>query len=450
MKFFDHQRSLLLFLLLALSGSPALDGQETPWPDAADPLAGMGVNIHFIDAKPGELEMLSRAGFHWVRMDCSWGRIEKKPGAYDFSDYDRLLASLDRFHIRAVLILDYGNDLYDQGMSPHTDAGRAAYARWAAALATHFQGRGVVWEIWNEPNIHFWKPHPNADDYAKLALTACQAIQQAAPGEFVVGPALSGYKIGFIEAAARAGIMNYWRGITIHPYFRTCPESYGALYDRTRELIRKYAPPGKKIDVMCGESGYSTSWWGIHADSQDQASASPLASSVLSTIPLAIDDQTQGKYLARLFLFNVLSGVPLTIWYDWHNDGTDPSNQEHNFGIVRYDYHAGAAEVYDRKPAYDAALTYSSQLAGFRFQERLSTASKQDFVLSFAKNGEECLVAWTADWAAHDVTVPAPNGAYVATSYDGRKQTPIQVTDGTMTLLLNGGPQYVKRNDAAH
>ena len=36
--------------------------------------------------------------------------------------------------------------------------GRKAFARWAAAAARHFQGRGILWEVYNEPNTKFWKP----------------------------------------------------------------------------------------------------------------------------------------------------------------------------------------------------------------------------------------------------------------------------------------------------
>lgn len=396
-------------------------GEAFPLPDAGDPISGMGVNIHFSDAKPGELEMLSRAGFHWIRTDLRWQNTENAPGVYDFSAFDRLLDSLDQFHIRALLILDYTNDLYDRGMPSHTEEGRAAFARWAVAAVTHLKNRGVIWEIWNEPNGEwFWKPKPNPDDYAKLALTVSKAIHDAAPGEVIVGPALSGTNLDFVDVVARAGVLAYWSAITIHPYLRTGPEDYGPAYDQTRQLIRKYASPGQRIEVMCGESGYSTAWSGI-------------------------DEETQGEYLARLFLFDVMSGVPLTIWYDWHNDGTDPKDQECNFGIVRFDYHAGAANVYDPKPAYLAAQTYFHELAGYRFKERVKTDSEKDFVLSFTKDAAACLVAWTATPGAHEVKIPAPDGIYEASSYDGKKQTEALTVDGAITLTLVGGPQYLKR-----
>jgi hypothetical protein len=450
MKFPASGRTIFFVLAFFCQNATLLRAAPSTWPDAADPLAGMGICANLFHAKVGELEMLSAAGFRWVRSDCVWQAIEKKPGVYDFSTYDCLLSRLEPHHIRAVLILDYGNPLYDEGMSPHTDSGRAAYARWAVATVTHFRGRGVIWEIWNEPNLHFWRPKPNAEDYAKLAVTASDAIHKVAPEEIIVGPALGEDHLDFLEVALRGGILNDWAGITLHPYYRRGPETYGILYDKTKALLPKYAPVGKKIEVMCGESGYSVSWYGVHDDSPAWISGVNAISHLLTRwyAPLAITDKIQGEYFARLNLFNVLSSVPLTMWYDWRDDGKDPSNEEHNFGIVRHDYFAGRAEVYDRKPAYDAALTYTRELTGFRFKERVPTASPTDFVLSFAKDGEERLVAWTSDWAIHPATFFTPSGSYDVTSFDGKTRSSVIASGGTLTLLLDGGPQYLSRRNS--
>src|SRR4030095_10730234 len=94
----------------------------------------LGVNIHFTDPKPGEMEMLAAGGFKWVRMDFTWAATEREKGVYDFTAYDRLVAHLDKHKLRALFILDYGNKLYDpDSASPHTDESRAAFARCAAA-----------------------------------------------------------------------------------------------------------------------------------------------------------------------------------------------------------------------------------------------------------------------------------------------------------------------------
>jgi len=47
--------------------------------------------------------------------------------------------------------------------------------------------------------------------------------------------------------------------------------------------------------------------------------------------------------------------------------------------------------------------------------------------------------------AAHEAKIPALDGVYEATSYDGKKQTEVRAVDGAITLTLDGGPQYLKR-----
>jgi hypothetical protein len=408
-------------LAILFLSKASLHGQTSGLPDATDPVAGMGINIHFTDAKPGELEMLSKAGFRWIRMDLFWSGTEKSAGVYDFSGYDRLLNSLDKFHIRALFILDYANPLYDEGLAPHTDEGRAAFTKWAIAVVTHFKDRGVIWEIWNEPNgSWFWKPHVNVDDYAKLALAVSKGIHQATPNEQIVGPALSGTDLSFVDTLGKDGIFSYWSALTIHPYLRTGPETYGPVYRQARRIIEKYKPPGHAVQLICGESGYCCTWKGL-------------------------DDTLQAQYLARLFLFNTMSGIPLTIWYDWHDDGIDPTNTEHHFGIVYYDLRDWDSGPYEPKPSYAAAKTYSSELAGYRFTKRMKSSSPDDFVLSFTQGTGECLVAWTSSPRPHKVIVHAPDGIYIVTNFDGTKQSEVASTSGVLILSIDGGPQYLKR-----
>jgi hypothetical protein len=105
---------------------------------------GLGVNIHFTDPQPGEIEMRAAGGFRWGRIDFTWATTERERGQYDFSAYDRLLTALDAHRLRALFILAYGNELYEPGGSVVSTAARKAFARWAAAAATHFKGRGII------------------------------------------------------------------------------------------------------------------------------------------------------------------------------------------------------------------------------------------------------------------------------------------------------------------
>jgi hypothetical protein len=60
-------------------------------PSATATLNGTwGVNIHFTQQQPGELDMLRR-GFGVTRMDFTWASIETELGVYDFSGKSRLI-----------------------------------------------------------------------------------------------------------------------------------------------------------------------------------------------------------------------------------------------------------------------------------------------------------------------------------------------------------------------
>ncbi|HEY2588549.1 MAG TPA: cellulase family glycosylhydrolase, partial [Tepidisphaeraceae bacterium] len=382
--------------------------------------AGLGVNIHFADPRPGEMKMLAEAGFTWVRMDFNWGATERKQGEYDFAAYDRLLSALDEYHIHPIFILDYSNRNYDDDQSPHTDEGRAAFARWAAAAATHFKGRGVIWEMYNEPNIGFWKPKPNVDDYAKLALAVGKALREATPDEPYIGPACSTMDFKFLDACFKAGCLEYWSAVSVHPYRQKDPETVAADYAKLRELIKQYAPAGKQIPIISGEWGYSAGW-------------------------KKFDEARQAKYLPRGLLTNVASGLPISIWYDWHDDGTNASDGEHHFGTVHYEYHKGREEVYDPKPAYVAMKTMADALRGSTFEKRLDVGSNADWVLAFKADDGERFAVWTTG-KPHDVKLPAPPGKYRVIA-PGQEQGKDATADANgLMIQATETPQYLLKS----
>ena len=408
-------RTCLLAFIVAgpIWAAPA----QPAWPSAVVP-DGLGVNIHFTDARAGELEMLAAAGFHWVRMDFSWGGTEPRRGEYDFAAYDRLLAALEAQKLRALFILDYGNQLYEADSSVATEAGRRAFARWAAAAAVHFRGHGILWEIWNEPNGGFWKPKANVEDYAALALAAAQAIRAAAPDEAVIGPATSGVDLQFTEGCFRAGLLNWWDAVSVHPYRQDTPESAAAEYLKLRKLIARYAPKGKTIPILSGEWGYSSVWQNY-------------------------DEATQGRMLARQWLVNLANHIPLSIWYDWHDDGTDRLEPEHHFGTVANAYHAGGAPVYEPKPAYLAAKTLTSVLRGFQFTKRLALGRSDDYALLFRKDDELRLVVWTTSPKLQPVRIRSSPGEFGVITHTGEPGEPIIAKQNGFVFMPTHAPQYL-------
>lgn len=412
-----------LLLILSLFTGALFAGVPHPSLPSATIPQGLGMNIHFTNARAGELEMMAAAGCKWVRMDFGWGGTERERGVYDFSAYDELTGALKANGMHAVFILDYGNKLYGHERSVVSDEGRQAFAAWAAAALTHFKGQGILWEIWNEPNGGFWHPKANVKEYAAMALAACKAMRAAAPGEAIIGPATSEVDLPFLEGCFQAGLLEFWDAVSVHPYRQQGPETVALDYAKLRRLIARHAPKGKVIPILSGEWGYSSAWHHY-------------------------DVEKQGKMLPRQWLTNLSLNVPLSIWYDWHEDGTDPKEAEHHFGSVGHEYHAGSDTVYEPKPAYLAAKTLTATLNGFQFVKRLATGSADDYVLLFAKGDVPCVAAWTTAEGSHPVKAAAAAGEFAVTAHTGMRLPSIEARSGFLDITLNDAPQYLMGSTA--
>ncbi|HEX4054227.1 MAG TPA: hypothetical protein VHX86_08180 [Tepidisphaeraceae bacterium] len=411
---------LIALAWFLMAAAPRLTQADSPLVPQPIP-DGLGVNIHFTHPQPGEMKMLADSGIRWIRMDFDWEGTELGKGNYDFSNYDSLLKDLDEYHIRALWILDYGNILYDT-VSPHTDDERAAFATWATAAVKHFAGRGVVWEMWNEPNVGFWSPKTDVDDYAKLAIATGKALHDAAPDEIYVGPALNRMDMKFCEACFKAGCLNYFSAVSVHPYRSQGPETVVQDYQKLRDLIAQYAPAGRSIPILSGEWGYSAIW-------------------------KKYDETRQAEYLARQWLVNQWQQIPISIWYDWRDDGMNPKDPEDHFGMVHNPLGADPAQPYDPKPAYLAAKTLTTQLSGFRCAGRLATDRPQDYVLLFLNDKSVRLAAWTTDDQPVHLSIPASDGKFDVTAMTGESKPPVEADQGKLRITVSREPQYLAPSD---
>ncbi len=395
----------LMLLLSVVSRSPAAGSL----PELTIP-NGFGVNIHFTGA-PRDLDLIQAGGFRVIRMDLGWSGIEREKGIYDFekAGYDALTAGCLQRGIRIIYILDYSNRLYEQEHSVRTEAGRKAFAAFAQAAARRYSGKYILWEFWNEPNLkQFWSPQPSIEDYCRLVKEAAPLVFSADPSARIVAPATSGIPLEWLETCFTQGLLNWVHVLSVHPYRPQAPETVAKDYASFRALIRQYTF-GQQIPVISGEWGYSNINW-------DKT---------------RLSDEQQARYLVRMFLTNLYQKVPISIWYDWKNDGADPNEREHHFGTVERDLAP--------KAAYRAAQTLSSTLAGYRIERQLAGSGGKDIVYLLSKGNQRALAMWTTD-ADHAIVLPSPASEGTLVDMLGQSRR-ISWQADQLRLTVSGSPQ---------
>ena len=414
----------ITLLILVAATIPSMAAVRLP--DLTVP-NGFGVNIHF-RGEPRDLDLICDAGLKFIRMDLTWSGVERQKGVYDFdkTGYDALTTGCTRRGIRILYILDYSNRLYESDRSVRTEQGRKAFADFAEAAAKRYKGKGILWELWNEPNLrHFWSPQPSADDYCKLVEETAPRIKKADPSGLIVAPATSGIPFGWLEECFKKGLLKWLDVLSVHPYRSKPPETVIADYDKLRKLIKQYAPADKKLPIISGEWGYSNINWNKTRLSNEQ----------------------QAQFLVREFLINLSERIPVSIWYDWKNDGTNPNEREHNFGTVTHDLKP--------KKAYLAAKTLSSTLLSYSINQRLDLGSDKDFAFRLKgfpfrkkmakwgpkKNTNQAIALWTMG-KKHEAELPIGPGEGTLIDMLGGK-TRLSWKTNILKLTISQSPQYL-------
>jgi polysaccharide biosynthesis protein PslG len=320
------------------------------------------------------LKLVDTAGFNTVRDDFYWSSVEPARGRLQIpAKFAQLVQAFDGVKQRGgtpLLILSFGNDAYDGGGLVTTEAGIAAFARYAAFMATTFKGRVEQFEVWSEWNTGFGsKPRVNrgeAADYVRLLAATSKAIRDANPNARVVGGVTAGIDFTWINQLIAAGGLAHLDALSVHSYtlfrFRINPEGAVNGLDKLRAILER-AQPGRNLPIFVTEMGFPT-----------------------STGKMGVPEVDAAKYLARfVMLARTRPWIEGVWWYDLIDDGDNPTLSEHRFGLVAQDQRV--------KPAFHAASDVS----------RLVLASKDFQAYRFADNGyavtgTDAMSRWAVVW----------------------------------------------------
>ena len=375
------------------------------------------------------IQSIASLGTKWVRRGFYFDKVNPAKGTYDFSDYDRILDEADKNGMNVLGTLFGNNKVWEDDKlgGIQTAEGRAGFAAFGAALAKHYKGRNIIWEVWNEPNTRtFWRKDKgamhNSPDFAKeysaLVIETTKAMVAADPDVFVMAGSVSCFwkpSFEWTEECFKNGVGNCGlKAWSMHPYGLKSPEMFTEGYDISKAILKKY----NALDLILinSERGFATKkkkegWSG---GNEKDAKA------------------YQAWHVVRQFMIDQMNGISLTIWYEW-------GAKDFGLGLPGKE-----------NPSWYAYETMNKELAGYEYAERLDLGAELDFALLFKnKSGAEKLVVWTAPpkkatpdkFVAHEISLPYKKA--IAKDING-KEAPITEKNGKLMITVTGAPQYVE------
>ncbi|CAI2432923.1 TPA: cellulase family glycosylhydrolase [Serratia fonticola] len=319
-------RKVIAYLLVALSWCNQSNAFEL----------GVGTHFHTYEKNADYyLSLIKEYGFTSFRDDYSWSKVERYKNKY--SIYGNLLATDNAFErarkygLNGLMVLDYGNKLYDGGGYPISQEAVNAFANYAAWSAARFKGKIKYFEVWNEWSnatsmSRFKNSIPSEKAYFNLVKTTALAIKKVNPEAIILAGSFNPIsdpqkprkptQTDWFLSLVSLGILNYIDGISIHPYsyknsqlwLRT-PEGNISQVDVFQSTVKEKT--GKILPIYITEIGL-TNYTGEGGVSEEYAG------------------EFVKKYMSLVKSRKYIKGV---WWYDLIDDGENPSINENRFGI---------------------------------------------------------------------------------------------------------------------
>jgi polysaccharide biosynthesis protein PslG len=390
----------------------------------------VGVNMHSLKDDRA-LDAAEAVGFRWIRMDAEWNEIERQIGRYDFSGFDGLVSAAARRNFHVLAILDYGHAVHTGGgmKPPRSPAAIRAYAAFCEAMSRHFAGRGVAFEIWNEPDVDsFWDGIPNAHEYAEVLRAAIDAVKRGDPTARVLSGGLSApYDVtyAFWNVLEQRGALAGAGGLGAHLYGTDVPEQrWGDVLLLNEQAAR--AMPGQK--AWCTEWGFSSTKTSLTGDGHSEAAR-----------------HTQAVKFIRELLVGWWADLPLNILYELKDDGGDAADPEHNFGLLTQDY--------EKKPALIAVRQLLSVAGNHRLVAMLGGPDIPGDIHAIRLDGpvDKIYVVWLEETAGR-ARVQLPGRTGWIRDMLGQRISPPDTAANAIDLTSAGGPVYIQvledRNDS--
>ena len=329
---------------------------------AAQQLLGAQSHATWSSVSPAEmrreLDMLAFAGGKVVRTDISWSSLESEgKGQYSPWFVERFDAFLHHAEARGIQVIatlwstpcwastapaeakqGCTGSWWNREVDRYEPTSPEHFADAAEWVARRWGGRLAALEIWNEPNEpehRFLIAPDNGRSYAALLRAAYPRIKQAAPNLPVLGGAMAFSDAEWVERLYELGAGNSFDGLSLHPY------------NEWRDPDDPWKPQWRKYTFLTGVPAMHD-LLRRHGDGHKSLWLTELGFSTCGNGDRwCVSEQQQAEYVAdSLRIVRGWDFVAAAVVYNLRNKGSDPTDREHQFGLLHRDF--------TPKPAYAA------------------------------------------------------------------------------------------------
>lgn len=315
----------------------------------------MGTNTHSLRSSVSaedmvrELTELQSLDANAVRVDLDWRTLEYKGrGEYEASylaRIDSMLAEAATRGIKVIAILATTPPWASEGKAWNDAPTNASdYGAACKFLAARYGVELAAIEVWNEPEIK-----EDLIGTSDLPLTYTHMTQACFSGARegnaevpVITGSLSYADTTFLNQLYADGIAGSYDGISIHPYAdQAAPENTSVTHSFKRGIETLH-------EDQLAHNDSTPEWVTEYGWYTGTASG-------------AVSEQTQAEYIQRSWkVLGGLSYVKAATLYQLRDLGTEASNPEDNFGLLRADFSARLADAPFRDGIEELVGTTSS------------------------------------------------------------------------------------------
>ncbi len=347
-----------------------------------------------------------------MRTGEGWGTLQPTSDRWEWSRLDKLVQRYGEQGMELQLLLGFnprwavdgdvaaGDWLLWSRKMPRLEPWRA----YCTAMAQRYGDRVRYWEVWNEPDIDFWRG--TLDEYLQLLQASYESIK-------AVDPKLQVMTGGF------------------------------ACYDRNPRFVEGVVDRGQQwFDIFAYHRHGDFAGFRQEVDGPVAAMRArlqppkPLYFNETAIASLAGGERVQAETLVKKLTFAWSRGSIGYTWYDLRNDGFDPKDWEHHYGLLTNDFYP--------KAVYPTFNTLALLLTDKRYEQELALGDHR-FGFVFGSEREQVVATWSepvAGPARHYILQTDASTAATVDLMGNRTAVPV-LPGGRVILVNEATPAYL-------